>query len=82
MEGLHLLVVTLYSKDNTVSVAQKWVTREIEFANNAKNETSIRVMALEKNRGKGGAVKRVSDFLLFATWCRAFSFPEENIFLW
>jgi len=44
-----LIIVSDGSKDKTVQVAQEWVR---------KYPDNIRVMALVKNRGKGGAVKR------------------------
>jgi len=44
-----IIIVSDGSKDKTVQVAQRWVS---------KYPTTIRVMALVKNRGKGGAVKR------------------------
>jgi dolichyl-phosphate beta-glucosyltransferase len=46
-----IIIVDDGSRDNTVDIA-------LEFAKNHK-DVDLRVLALEKNRGKGGAVTQV-----------------------
>lgn len=48
--SFELIVVDDGSKDNTSQIAFEWAE---------KNNAELKVMTLEKNRGKGGAVTRV-----------------------
>lgn len=78
-DGVELIVVDDGSKDDTariaIDLAQKWakVVKDKQLAAQKENGNvpqvpiEMRIVKLERNRGKGGAVRHVSDRVQHAT---------------
>lgn len=78
-EGIELLIVDDGSKDRTkevaLEIAQRW-DKNLKMDEHyqkcfANGQIEIRVISLEKNRGKGGAVRHVSTLSFLSKIAKA-----------